>query len=253
MVQSIIVRAFLAAGLMSSALLAPACSGAPTPEVAQGSLGTLSVPLLASAGGHSYRLQGSMYVSGPVFQWIELNEDAEIASTQLPTGDYFTSLNWWTLTRDDGSGTFLPVDAALISSSNPSFSIFNHTTSSISFQFETDGQLVTVGSGALNVAVAVNETPAVCTPLGSDCQEGSWCAPSELTGARLSCIAAGVTDVGDPCASPFDCAANASCFDFGAGPVCARLCASADFDQPCAEGGTCSAQGVDYGVCAPTP
>lgn len=249
MIRSIIVRAGLAIGLMSSALCASACSGAPAAEE-EGASGTLSLPLLATAGAHTFRLEGSMYVSGPVFNYLELSGDSDVISTVLPAGNYSAFLYWWTLTRDDGFGNFAPVEATLISNSSPSFSIFNQTTSSISFQFETDGQLVSVGSGALHVAIDVNETPGVCTPLGSDCPAGTWCAPPELTGAPLSCINEGQVASGEACSSPSDCAGNTSCFDFGAGALCTPLCLSIDFGQVCADGGTCTPQGVDYGVCS---
>jgi hypothetical protein len=253
MVQNVIARVSLAVSLMCGALLTAACSGAPAAEEEQGSSGTLTVPLLASAGAHTYRLEGSMWVSGPLFTYLDLSGDSEVISTPLPTGDYNTHLYSWWLTRDDGTGTFVPVDARLISSSSPSFSIFNRATSRIEFEFETDGQIVTIGSGSLRVAIEVHETPAICTPLGTDCPEGSWCAPSELTGASLSCIVEGAVAVGEECASPLDCVGNASCLDFGAGPRCAALCSSSDFGAPCEAGGTCTAQGVDYGACVPTP
>lgn len=249
---SIIARVGFAIGLMSSPFLVAGCSTAPPSEEDRGANGSLSMPLLATVGAHTFRLQGAMYVSGPLFSYLDLNADAEVISTVLPAGNYSAYLYSWALTRDDGLGNFAPVDATLISSNNPSFSIFNQTTSTISFQFETDGQLVSVGSGSLQVAVDVNETPAVCTPLGSDCPTGTWCAPAELTGAPLSCIAEGPLALGDACSSPYDCMGNASCFDFGAGARCASLCSSADFDLPCADGGTCTPQGVDYGVCVPS-
>jgi len=192
-----------------------------------------------------------MYVSGPVFNYLDLSGDSEMISTVLPAGDYSAFLYSWTLTRDDGFGNFVPVAATLISSNSPSFSIFNQTTSTISFQFETDGQLISVGSGSLNVAVDVNETPGVCTPLGSDCPAGTWCAPPELTGAPLSCVNEGPVALSESCSSPSDCVGGASCFDFGAGALCTPLCSSADFGQACADGGTCTPQGVDYGVCSP--
>jgi len=248
--RKIIARTCLAVGLMSSALFAAGCSGAPASEEAES--GTLSIPLLASAGEHTYRLQATMYVSGPVYQWIDLSADAEQVSTLLPTGTYYANLWSWSLSHDDGTGNFLPVNATLVSDAYPAFSIFNQTTSTIAFQFETEAQIVTVGTGSLNVVVGVTERPPVCTPLGTDCPEGTWCAPSELTGALLSCIAAGPAAAGDACSSPTDCAANTSCFDLGAGPVCTPLCSSAEFGAPCADGGTCTAQGADYGVCAPT-
>jgi hypothetical protein len=98
----------------------------------------------------------------------------------------------------------------------------------------------------------VNETPGACTPFGSDCPAGSWCAPPELTGAPLMCIAEGLVAPGEACDSPYDCMGEASCFDFGAGALCTPLCSRAEFEQPCADGGTCTPQGVDYGVCSPS-
>jgi len=188
-------------------------------------------------------------VSGPVYTYFDLGTDSSVLSADLPSGSYFANLYSWSLSRADGSGNFLPVSATLVSSSSPAFTIFNQTTTTVSFEFETDGQLVTVGSGRLNVDVTVSEVPSVCTPLAGGCPAGSWCAPSELTGTPLHCVAEGPIAEGAACSSPSDCAANTSCFDFGSGAVCARLCSSADFNLPCSSGSTCTPRGVDYGVC----
>lgn len=211
------------------------------------------MPLLTTAGAHSYRLQGGMYINGPSYQWIDLSTDASSLTLTLPTGSYFANLYTWTLTRDNGSGQFVPVSATLVSGSAPSFSIFNQTSTTVSFQFETDGQIVTIGAGQLNVAIEVEETPALCTPLGSDCPDASWCAPSELTGAALRCIPVGPLTIGAACTAPGDCAANSSCFDRGAGPVCLQLCTSTEFNQPCSTDALCTPSGADYGVCVPNP
>jgi hypothetical protein len=144
------------------------------------------------------------------------------------------------------------VQARLVSSTSPTFTIFNQTTTTVSFQFETDGQIVTVGAGNLNVDVAVEETAPVCSLLGSDCPAETWCAPTELTGAALRCIAEGPVAAGAACRSPRDCAANTSCFDLGAGAVCVPLCEAADFNQPCDSGGLCTQRGIAYGVCEPS-
>jgi hypothetical protein len=252
MVRIVIARVGLAVGLMSSAFFTAACSDEKLPETEQGASGTMSLPLLATAGAHTFRLEGEMYVSGPTFAWLNLSGDYEVISTPLPPGEYNSQLYSWRLTRDDGLGNFAPVDATLVSSASHAFSIFNQTTSHISFQFETDGQLVSVGSGSLAVGIHVNETPAVCTPLGSVCPVGSWCPPSELTGAPLRCISEGAVGVGGLCSSPSDCVGQTSCYDFGEGALCTALCSSAEFEQPCAGGGTCTPQGADYGVCSPT-
>ncbi len=228
-----------------------ACSSDAAAPDGAAATGTLRLPLLASAGQHTYRLEGYMYVSGPSFQYVDFSSD--VTTARLLTGNYQAYLQSWRLTRDDGSGNFSPVDARLTSSSTPSFTIFNGATSTISFQFETDGLLVTVGAGALNVKVDVVETAPPCAPLGNDCAPGTWCAPPELTGAAASCIAAGALAEGDACTSPLDCPANTSCFDFGAGATCVLLCDAASFGLPCGNGGSCTAQGADYGVCMATP
>lgn len=252
MSRSRFAQIFLGLCLLQGSFLTSACSSEPSSDSEQAATGTFAMPLLAGAGGHTYRLEGAMYVNGPLFTHIDLSGDVVTAS--LPTGDYDALLYWWTLMRDDGTGNFAPVDATMVSTNAPRFTIFNQAMTTLTFQFQTDGQLVTVGSGSLTVTVGVDETEPLCTPLGVDCPDaGTWCAPSELTGMRLACIAEGPVPLGGACLSPLDCAANASCFDFGSGATCHALCARADFDQPCSSGGICTRQGGDYGVCAPTP
>ncbi len=254
MIRSVFARICLSLCLVPGSLLGTACSGEPPQDSTEAATtGTFSMPLLASAGSHTYRLQGSMWISGPLYTYLDLSADTDVATTALPTGNYNSSLNWWTLSRDDGTGNFEPVNATLVSSGYASFSIFNQATTTLSFQFETDGQLITVGSGSLHVAVDVEETPPVCAPLGGDCAPGTWCAPPELTGAVLACISEGPVAVGEPCSSPLDCVGNSSCFDFGSGAVCTPLCSGAELGLECVGGGLCTPQGVDYGVCAPTP
>jgi len=251
MIRQLFIKGVLGFGLLHSALLVSACSGDPATE-SPSSTGTFSMPLLTTAGSHSYRLQGGLYVSGPTFQSFDLGPDAQVLSTNLPTGSYYAYLYSWALSRDDGSGQFVPVSANLVSSSAPSFSIFNQTTTTVSFQFETDGQLVTIGAGQLNLTIGVHETSPVCTPLGADCPAESWCAPTELTGAALRCIPVGPVAIGEACNAPNECAANSSCFDLGGGAVCLQLCSSAEFEQPCGSTATCTPRGTDYGVCVPS-
>lgn len=246
MIRTMLSRTLLASALSLGLLSMSACSGDSSPETEAMTSGTFVMPLLASVGAHSYRLQGALYVSGPGFFYFDLNAESPTLSASLPPGAYVANLYNWSLTRDDGSGNFLPVSATVVASSSAAFTIFNHTTSTVSFRFETDGQLVTIGNGQLNVDVKVTEVASVCAPLGADCLAHSWCPPSELTGSPLHCVAEGPVAEGAACSSPTDCAANTSCFDFGSGAVCTRLCSS---DQPCSSASTCTPQGVDYGVC----
>jgi hypothetical protein len=250
MMKAMSLRVGMALCLLVSAPLLTGC-GSDAGAEDEASKGSLSLPLLTTAGDHTYRLDGALQIWGPQYQWLYFNEWDETASWSLTTGAYDAQLYSWALYRQDAAGSFQPVSADLIDGDYRRFEILNGTTTTISFKFETDGELVVVGNGGLNVEVEVTERAGLCTPLGDDCGEGAWCAPSELTGARLACVMAGAVEVGGECASPSDCVANASCFDLGDGARCAALCPTADFGEPCATGGTCSQRGEGYGVCAP--
>jgi hypothetical protein len=202
--------------------------------------------------GHTYRLySGYLYVYGSTYAYVDLSGDAPSVSVALPTGHYSAYLSWPALARDDGSGNLVPVEARLVSSSSVDFDIYDGTTSTIAFVFETDGALVRVGSGALDVRVEVTEDAAVCTPFTDDCGEGSWCPPTELTGVPRACVAAGTVPLGEACSGPLDCMAQSSCFDFGDGPVCAELCPASLFGEACSDDTACEAAGSEYGVCIP--
>lgn len=253
MIRTLFFRSMLVLGALTSPLLA-GCSGSPA-ETQETSAGTFSLPLTSSANGHIYRLRNAtVAVSGATFAYLQSSDDpAETQlSTRLPTGQYTAYLYYgWTLEREKADGSFEPVQATLESASFASFSILNGTTTTVAFRFQTDGVSVTVGSGALDVVVGVDETAPACEPFSSDCGPGAWCPSSELTGAARACVAEGSIALGESCAGPFDCVANATCISFGSGPVCTALCPSADAGAPCSSGGTCQLAGDDYGVCTP--
>ncbi|MGA7121665.1 MAG: hypothetical protein WBY94_16280 [Polyangiaceae bacterium] len=247
-----------------------ACSSSGPGKDAPGEIGTLSVPLSTVANGNTYVLtNASIAITGSTCCGPETtlfsgdDAGARELSTTLAAGQYTATLTTcyyyypnecWTLDRVDAFGNLQPVTATLVSSPEQAFTIENGTTTTVTYTFETDGVIVKVGSGALNVAIAVNQAAAACTPLGTDCSVGNWCPPATLTGQDLACMAAGSVRVGEPCAAVSDCVANASCFDLGAGPVCTALCAATNLGAPCASGGTCDATdgGLDYGICVPS-
>jgi hypothetical protein len=146
-------------------------------------------------------------------------------------------------------GTFQPVRATLRSNPYATVSVLNGTTSTLSYEFETDGVIVTVGQGDLDVVIDVDEIPAACTPLESSCGDGLWCPPPELTGAPLACRTAGSVAIAGACNDTSHCVANAACFDLGSGSVCVELCGALDAGLPCASGGVCQAAGNSYGIC----
>jgi hypothetical protein len=245
-------------GFVGLLLGATAC-GANAPDGASGpsasqeaESGTLSLALTTTVGGHSYRFGRFQVLLSPDYVWLQSNGGPEnMLTTTLRTGQHQGYLYDWALERDDGTGNYLPVNASLVSSSSLSFEILNGASTTVSFQFETDGQIVTMGSGSLNVAGRVNERPPVCTVLGDDCGEGAWCPPAGLTGAPLACRTAGTLALGEACAGAADCVANSACIDSSSGPLCTALCAPLDFGSACPGAGQCVSVGLDYGVCRP--
>jgi hypothetical protein len=251
--------------------VASACSSGGPRGARPEQVGTLSMPLSTVANGSTYVLtNASVQVTsygtccGPI---ATLSSGADpgtrTLSIALPTGHYTATLNTcyyyypyncWTLDRIDAQGNLQPVVATLQSSASQDFTIDNGTTTTITYTFETDGVIVKIGSGMLDVAIAVNQPDAACTPLGTDCGPGSWCPPATLTGQDLVCVPSGAVAIGQPCATVGDCVANASCFDLGAGPVCTALCSAANLGAACDSGGACQSTpgGLDYGICVPT-
>lgn len=232
------------------AVIATGCAAAPDHGGEHLATGKLNMPLVTESNGHTYRLSGYLYYSGPEFGTISFNDGSELNAT-LSTGNYYAYLGSYALERLDDNGNYQPVQATLVSSYYQQFTIYNLTTTTIQFQFQTDGLIVTVGSGNLHVDIDVMETPPTCTILGNDCPGGLWCAPPGLTGQPLACIGAGGTPLGEACNSPADCVANTSCFDLGAGPVCAALCDASEFGSDCSTGGSCEKARSDYGICVP--
>lgn len=252
MLRSFMSRVSLPVVLLLAVPVFNACSSEPAPNQ-ESNTGTLSMPLITSVNDHVYRLRGSIEIYGQYYSdWI-YTSDETVLTRNLPAGEYVAYLYGYELDRlDEESGDWVRVGAQLVSDYYQYFSIQHQATTTIAFAFETDGVLVTVGTGQLVIDVDVNEVPPVCTVFGDDCAyEGTWCAPPALTGNPLACISAGDTEPGASCASPAECTANSSCFDFGDGAVCAALCAPDDFGEECAGGGICTEADPTYGVCVP--
>lgn len=253
MFRSLFSYSSLVIGLMISPLMV-GCSG-PTSGAHESPAGTFSLPLTSVANGHTYRLRNAtVLIQGDAYNYLQSSDDPSetVLSAQLPTGQYTAYLYFgWTLERAKDDGSFEPVMATLESANYAGFSILNGTTTTVAFRFQTDGVIVTVGSGALQVVVAVDELTPVCEPFSSDCGPGAWCPPSGLTGAARACVAEGGIDLGQPCAAPLDCVANATCVDLGSGPICTALCSGSNAGAACDSGGTCQFARDDYGVCVP--
>ena len=246
-----------AGGVFSFAGCASDHHAATASATADEEVGQITMPLVTQVNGHAYRLRNIyIYIWGPQTS-TQLYDSGDTGltalSTTLSTGTYTAYLyDGWTLERDDGTGAFSRVIANRISNPAVPFTILNGTTSTVSYQFQTDGVIVTIGAGQLRVTAGVEEIAAACTPFGADCGDGAWCPPTTLTAMPRACVTAGATPVGAPCVSPTECVASASCFDLGAGPVCAALCPPEQFGGPCGDStSTCQAVGTEYGICRP--
>ena len=73
---------------------------------------------------------------------------ATVLTTPLQTGRHQAHLYDWGLERDDGAGHYSPVNATLISSSSLSFESLTGASTTVSFQFETDGRIVAMALAA---------------------------------------------------------------------------------------------------------
>lgn len=217
-----------------------------------GAVGHLSLPMQTSVGEHTYVLTDVSLWIAPSGTYSSSSPSDEALSIALNPGEYVAQLQSWALNRKLKGGRLERVDSVLLSAAEVPFTIQNGATTTLSFQFETDGQIITIGAGDLRVIAEVTEAEPVCSPLGEGCDEGFYCAPTELTGKPLACIPHGELAVGEGCSSPSECGANSTCLRFGGGEArCAALCESSQFDEPCESGGVCSARGEDYGACTP--
>ncbi|WP_437733394.1 hypothetical protein [Sorangium sp. So ce1335] len=250
--------------LLAAAPLLPACTTAPggaeQVEDAE-STGRASLSLVAETNGRVYRLSNALFaIEGPIFTYLSSSDrpDETVLSAALPTGDYWGFLeSGWVLERYEG-GTFVPVQATLISANPATFTIYDGATTEVVYRFLTDGTTVTIGNGQLDISIEVTEVGGggACTPLGAGCTEPEWCIPGELVGGEPACIAGGDIPVGGACTfeASTDCVPGSLCGDLeGTGEdfgTCIALCPPELLGAPCASGGICSDIGYpEFGIC----
>ncbi|AUX45177.1 hypothetical protein SOCE26_066580 [Sorangium cellulosum] len=256
MTRSVFVKLGFAAFLAAAPLL-PACLSAPDGTEDVESTGRASMSLVTQTNGRVYRLSNAIFsIQGPVFTYLTSTDDPNetTLTAALPTGDYLSVLEpGWVLERDDGWGAFVPVQATLASGNPVPFTIFDGATTPLVYQFQTDGTIITVGEGQLDISIEVTEVGVggACTPLGAGCADGEWCVPGEVLESAPACLTTGDIPIGGACDAPDSlCVANALCGDFGSGAVCIELCPASDLGAPCASGGICSDIGyTEFGIC----
>jgi hypothetical protein len=172
----------LAVLLCGSALATAGCS--PSAVDAKAQTGNVGVKLTATVNGTTYRLQGTFIVSGPTTTTLDttLNPAAVTLTATLPVGNYAIALqDGWALQRLDPAG-FVTVQASLVSPNPTAFSITAASTTDVVFQFSTDGTIVALTDGVLNVTIGVQNTSAVTGGLRL-----TWSLVGQVSGNTLTC------------------------------------------------------------------
>ena len=128
--------------------------------------GTLKMSLVSEANGVTYRLRNAVFVvNGPQPAVLSSEDDPNAAtiSAELESGDYSIDLqDGWSLERLDGT-SFVQVDATLISPDPTTFHVSANAPTSVTYQFSTNGVIVSVGQGTLNVGISVAQNSTTCS------------------------------------------------------------------------------------------
>jgi hypothetical protein len=145
-----------------AACIAVACSGSGS-DAADDSTGTLSMQLSTEVNGVIYRLSGARFdVTGIVDASFDSDDDPDLTaiSATLARGDYSILLRdgWRLLRQSSPDAVFEAVEAALISENPRLFTIEEGETTRVAYVFETNGVIIDLGNGFLEVAIEVVET-----------------------------------------------------------------------------------------------
>jgi hypothetical protein len=186
-------------GVLAAGAGASACKSGHNPGSGEQANGVLQMALTASAEGHTYRLRHATFaITGATSATLdsEAQPDATSLTATLATGAYSIELApGWSLERLDAAG---PVTvAATLTSPNPTtFTIATGATTTVAYQFATDGTMVSFGQGALEVTigVTVNHDGGAGADAGpADAGAGDASdAPAAPTTVPLASIAAGL-------------------------------------------------------------
>jgi len=249
---------FIASLVLSSVLLVGASFASGCAVDAQSdarSIGQVRMALTGtSVEGNLYRLRAATFsIAGPVTAELETESDPDLTvlSADLPAGSYQSTLGGdWYLERLSANGTFEPVDAALVSANPADFTVNAQVASDLVYQFATDGTIITIGDGTVNISIEVAEVTSLgsCTMFEAGCGAGQTCTVVSLDTLEGVCVAAGTGLSGSPCEGPSDCAPKHSCIGTTEGNVCLEMC---DLETAICSSGFCDAafgEGL-YGAC----
>lgn len=221
-------------------------------EAHEGNVGTVALSLTGQANGKTYRLRHATFdVTGPTTTTLDSETDPNgtILAATLATGGYSITLqDGWSLERLDPMGA-QTVSAQLGSPNPQSFMIGSGSTARVAFQFVTDGTIVNIGTGTLEVSIGVTDTSSAnCDWLAqTGCAMGEACY---FTGEGTVCANPFDTKpAGQPCTFQNECLAPGFCGASAADPmvgVCVAACAVDGMGPTCPAGQSC-VQIVDPG------
>lgn len=222
-------------------------------------VGTLALALTGQTNGTTYRLRNAIFdITGPTTLSLssETDPNSAILAATLATGGYSINLeSGWSLEKVTPMGA-QTVSASLVSPNPTSFMIGSGSTASVVFQFSTDGTIVQIGTGRVEISISVMETGALgCDLLAqTGCQMGQHCyfggGADGLTG---QCANAFDTKApGQPCMAQNECATPGLCgTPDGVNVQCIATCALNGMGPSCPAGTVCldSGLGPNIGAC----
>jgi hypothetical protein len=247
--------------LCVGALSLTACasgSGDKAPSAHDGNVGTLALALTGQTNGTTYRLRNAIFdIAGPTMTTLDSESDPNgaVLATTLATGGYSITLeSGWSLEKLGPMGA-QTVSAALASPNPTSFMVGSGSTASVVFQFSTDGTIVEIGTGRVEVSIGVIETGATgCNILAqTGCPMGQACYFGGMDGITPTC--AQVVDAkpaGQPCMFQNECATPGFCgTPDGMTVECIAACALDLMGPACPAGLTCidAGLGANIGAC----
>ncbi len=128
------------------------------------STGTIQMSLTGvGISGTEYRLRYAAFdIFGASALGFSSEDYLDVPTVQmvLQAGDYQIELEGgWTLERRN-SDIYEPVNAVLLSDNPVAFTIVDQQTTSVAFRFKTDGEVINLGQGTLDVSIEVDESAA---------------------------------------------------------------------------------------------